>query len=138
MTRYILIVLAIGVLVSAGVALAAVPDATPTISQLQKKIRVQQNRIGDLKDEIEAQDAVISDQNDTITRLRTRIANQPDAIDVITAQSPDALWASMRAIWAVFPTLPEGQLCGYDKTMSPGDPLGLSLTIFQFQRWTGC
>jgi hypothetical protein len=92
-----------------------------------------------LQDQVDAQDEAISNADDTITRLRYRLANQPDPLDVITDRGPDGLWNAMRAIWLVFPNLPEGQLCGYDKSNVPaGDGEGLTLTSFTFYRWQGC
>src|SRR5882724_7165465 len=114
-----LVILMLGVaavgFTSGGVPLASSDAPPPTVSQLKAKIRQQANRIGDLKDEVDAQDAVISDQNDTITRLRAR-----DPLDAVLARSPDGLWSAIVAIWQAFPTLDPGALCGYDKSNNPG------------------
>ena len=124
-------------LVTGGIPSAST-DSAPTMAQLKAKVRQQANRIAELKDEVDAQDAVISDQNDANLRLRTRIANWPDPLDVITARGPDGLWAAMVAIWQVFPTLDPGALCGYDKGDVPGGDVGLSLTSYTFYLWSGC
>lgn len=132
----IVVLLAVALIVTAS---TAAPIAQPpTIQQLKQRITALRNDKADLQDEIDAQDAVISDQSDTIQRLRDRLANQPDPLDVITARSPDGLWNAMGAIWRAFPTLPASELCGYDKSMNPGGGIGLTLTTFSFSRWSGC
>lgn len=141
--RYWLIVLSVTLAISVtsgSFAAADREDATPAqqIAALKKQLRVARLNNADLQDQIDAQNSVISDQADTIQRLRTKLANQPDPLDVITARSPDGLWAAMLAIWQAFPALPVGLLCGYDKNSVPGDGIGLTLTSFTFFRWTGC
>lgn len=134
MKRSILVIfIAISLLASAAVI--ASPDTTPqqTITQLRAQLRAKTNRISDLKDQIDAQDATISDQNDTITRLRAR-----DPLDAVTARSPDGLWAAANAIWQQFPTLPLGSFCGYDKASTPPADAGLTVTSITFYRWSGC
>lgn len=139
MSRRILIIgllLAVAFIVSASAA--APPPAQVTIAQLRAKIQDLRSDKADLQDQVDAQDAVIGDQADTIQRLRARLANQPDPLDVITARGPDGLWAAMVAIWRAFPTLDEGALCGYDRSSVPGTGDGLTLTSFTFYRWSGC
>lgn len=135
MKRHLLIpTLIVVAVVVAGAVPSASPDAPqPTVAQLKAKIRQQANRIGDLNDEIDAQDAVIADQNDTITRFRAR-----DPLDAVLARSPDGLWNAMRAIWLAFPALDPGALCGYDRSNVPADGVGLTLTSYTFYRWQGC
>lgn len=132
------LVLAALVLVASGSIAAS--DQTPQqqITQLKNKLRNARLTNADLQDEIDAQDALISDQSDQIQRLQNRLQNQPDPLDVITARGPDGLWNAMGAIWRAFPTLGEGQLCGYDKAVNPGGGVGLTLTSFTFYRWQGC
>lgn len=120
----ILAMLTAGVLVDSSVSSPAIPDNPPTRAQLKYQIAVQKNRIADLNDKIDTRDA-------TIRSLRAR-----DPIDEITALSPDGLWASMRAIWAVFPATP-GVLCGYDKS-NAGSTAGVTLDSYTFYRWSAC
>lgn len=133
----LLVLLAVALLVTASSA-APPPQPNPTLAQLRQKIQNLRNDKADLQDQIDTQDSVIGDQNDTITRLRYRLANQPDPLDVITSRGPDGLWSAMVAIWQAFPRLDPSDICGYDKSQSPGDDTGLTLTTFTFSRWTGC
>lgn len=105
-------------------------------ASLNDQVDTQAAKISDQQDEIDAQDATLGDQGDTIARLRSRIANWPDPVDVITGESPDDQWAAIVAIWRAFPTL-DGALCGYDKSNSLGGDV-LIETDFRFTRWSGC
>lgn len=130
---------AITIAATAGGAAAAV-DPTPQqqIVQLKKQIRAKNARIADLQDERDALNLVLEDKDDQITRLQSRIANQPDPLDVIIAREPDGLWSAMLAIWRAFPTIPAGELCGYDRSSSSGDAVPFTVTTYTFSRWTGC
>lgn len=140
MTRRIVLLVIVAVLVVVATGSIAASDQTPAqqIQQLRNKLRNARLANADKQDVIDAQDALISDQSDQIARLQAKLANQPDPLDVITARSPDGLWNAMGAIWRAFPTLPPGQLCGYDKSQDPGGSIGLTLTTFSFSRWSGC
>lgn len=135
MTKHRLAILAIVLLPLVAIAAtspAAGPD--PQVTQLKKQLRNAQARISDLQDQIDAQNDLLADQAATITRLRARLANQPDALDVILARDPDGLWQAMRAIWIAFPA---ADPCGYDKSYVPADGVGLTLTTYTFYRF-GC
>lgn len=155
--KLILLVVTLAAAVTlAAVALAATPAATPAagdppqVAQLKKQVRDLRGDKADLQDTIralrsdkadlrlerDAQDAVIEDQADTITRLRSRLANQPDPLDVITSRNPDGLWAAAQAIWREFPTLGAGSLCGFDKART--DSADLIPDSITFYRWTSC
>lgn len=119
-------------------SIAAGPPPAQQLAQLRAKIQDLRSDKADLQQQVNAQDDVIGDQADTIQRLRTRIANEPDPLDVITARGPDGLWNAMRAIWLAFPQQDPTQLCGYDRSYVPGDGDGLTLTSYTFYRWQGC
>lgn len=125
--------------VLAATSVAASADGPgPSIQQLRARIANLKNDKADLQNQVDAQNQVISDQGDTILRLRNKIANQPEPIEVLTSGSNDDMWDAMRALWLAFPRLPDSALCGYDKTYSPGDADGLSLTTYSFSAWRGC
>lgn len=140
--RLLFIFLSITVVVVVGaVALAAtpaVPDLTPVqiIAKQKKTIEGLRDQRADLRQERDAQDAVIEDLQASNARLRARLAAVPDPIDAILARNPDGLWAAMQAIWAVFPTLPPGSLCGYDRASTQNDEL--TPASFTFYRWQVC
>ena len=138
MKLIILLAAVLAVVVTASAATPSNSQSGPTIAQLKQRIQDLRSDKADLQDEVDTLNQVVSDQNDTITRLRYRLANQPDPLDVITSRGPDGLWAAMRAIWQAFPNLDPGQLCGYDKSNSPGDGIGLTVTIYSFEKWSGC
>ena len=110
----------------------------PQVQQLRKQLRTARLDNSDLRQQVDAQNALIDDQADTLTRLRNRIANQPDALDAILARDEDARWQAIAAIWRAAPRLSEGQLCGYDKTYIPGEGEGLTLTSYSFYLFKGC
>lgn len=123
-----------------GAVVASSDTPQPTITQLKAQLKAKTNRIADLKDERDAQDAVIADQNDTIAaqsdtiqRLRAR-----DPLDAVVARGPDGLWAAANAIWQAFPTLPLGTYCGYAKDRSAPADVGLTAATITFYRYTGC
>lgn len=150
MKLVLLLVTLVAAVTLAAVAIAATPTATDPVVQLKKQVRdlrgdkadlqdtVRSLRIdkADLNDEIDAQNDLLTDQSATITRLRGRLANQPDPIDVITSRDPDGLWQAMTAIWRAFPTLDAGNLCGYDKASTQND--ALTPASFSFYRWSVC
>lgn len=124
----------------AAVALAATPvqnDATPAqiVVKQKRTIAMLRDQRDDLRQERDAQNAVIEDLQADNARLRSRIANWPDPIDVITARDPAGLFAAVQAIWAVFPVGPTG-LCGYDRSSTQND--GLTPDILSFYRYTVC
>lgn len=136
--RALLLACALGAIVVLAGASPAAPDPTPqqTIAKQKQTIRALRANRDDLRQERDAQDAVIGDQNTQITRLQFRLANPPDPLDVIAARNPDGLWAAAQAIWREFPTLAVGSLCGFDKASTQSAELTPdSLT---FYRWTGC
>lgn len=133
---FVCCLLAVALLVTASTS--AAPQPNPTIAQVKAKNRALRLANADLQDEVDALNAVNGDQANQIQRLQNRIANTPDPIDAITSRGPDGLWSAMISIWQAFPRLDPSQLCGYDKNQSPGTDTGLSLTTFQFSRWSGC
>lgn len=138
MKRLTILTLVIVLVVAAAAGSPAAPVAdSPQVTQLKQKLRNARLDLADAQNQIDAQNSVIEDQAATIQRLRTRLANQPDPLDVITNRDPDGQWAAMVAIWRAFPTL-NGALCGYDKSNTPPDGIGLTLTSFTFYRWQGC
>jgi hypothetical protein len=135
-----LVVIAVGATASADAVDPQVPQLKKQVrdlrsdkADLQAVIRDLRSDKADLNDQIDAQDDLIGNQADTITRLRAR-----DPLDAVTARDADGLWQAMRAIWLAFPRLPEGALCGYDKSLVPADPDGYTLTSYTFLRFTGC
>lgn len=131
-----LLLLIVPIAIVAGSGIAATPS--PQALQLAKQLRNANNKISDQQDEISAQDDLIGSQSDTIARLRSRIANWPDPVDVITNEGADDQWSAMVAIWRSFPSLPDGALCGYDKSNTPATGDVLTLTTFSFYRFGGC
>lgn len=129
-----------GITLIASGSLAASPQPPPSqqITKLKQQVQDLRSDKADLQTQVNAQNDVIGDQADTITRLRNRIANQPDPLDVITSRGPDGLWNAMRAIWLAFPTLDPGALCGYDRSNVPGDSDSPTLTSYTFYRFGGC
>lgn len=110
--------------------------AQATLAKSKQTNRALRARLADQQDVITTQDATLADQADTIARLRDHIANQPDPLDVITSRDEDGLWAAAQAIWRVFPTLPVGSLCGYDKSSTQND--GLTPASLSLYRYTNC
>ena len=137
MKLIILLAAVLAVVVTASAATPTSSQSGPTIAQLKQRIQDLRSDKADLQDEVDTLNQVVSDQNDTITRLRYRLANQPDPLDVITSRGPDGLWSAMRAIWQAFPNLDPGDLCGYDKNSNPGGD-GFTVTIYSFEKWSGC
>jgi hypothetical protein len=128
---------AVGIAAVALAATPAVPDLTPVqiIAKQKKTIESLRDQRADMRQERDAQDAVIEDLQASNARLRARLAAVPDPLDAITARSPDGLWAAVQAIWAVFPAGPTG-LCGYDKSITQND--GLTPAILSFYKYTIC
>ena len=123
---------------TAGFAASLDPTPQQQIATLKKKLSNARSDLADANDQIDLLNSANDDQNDTITRLRYRLANQPDPIDVITARGPVGLWNAMIAIWQEFPRLDPADICGFDKSMVPGDDLTPDLTSYTFYRWIGC
>lgn len=138
MKRIIVIAVLLVVALIVTASTAAPPPPQVTINQLRAKNQALRSDKADLQGQVAAQNLVIGDLQDQNQRLRNRIANWPDPLDVITARSPDGLWSAAVAIWQAFPRADGSQLCGYDKSSAPGDPLGLSVTVYAFERTAGC
>lgn len=126
-------------------SIAASP--TPTVSQQfaasqaalaksKQTNRALRGKNADLQDQVSAQNAVIGDQSEQISKLLSRLTNQPDAVDVIVNRDPADQWAAVQAIWRAFPTLPDGSLCGFGKGITQVDVL--TPDSYTFYKWSGC
>lgn len=132
------VLISITLIATSSLSAGADPSPQQQITQLKKQLRNARLDKADLQDQVDALNQVNGDQADQIARLQNRIQNWPDPIDVITSRGPDGLWNAMRSIWLAFPTQDPSQICGYDKSNTPSDGLGLTVTSYFFTRTDGC
>lgn len=132
------VLISITLIATSSLSAGADPSPQQQITQLKKQLRNARLDKADTQDQLDAANDVISDLSAQNARLQSRIQNWPDPIDIITSRGPDGLWNAMRAIWLAFPTQDPSQLCGYDKSNTPSDGLGLTVTSYFFTRTDGC